>query len=127
MRTILEYGGKFLPVMGCSFKAEIHPPAPQIGTEEYAQWRIKIAKELECKITLQIAFPAYYWRAQYYQRGQPRFICDFPFIGNGIHLKDCKFVNLAELRLPDGTVIRGSPCDDMDAEAIRKNTAVLEQ
>ena len=131
MRTVMEYGGKSLPVMGCSFTASIHPPAPEIGTKvyaaEYAAWKKKLNESPEMLIKIQIAFPMYYWRAQYYQQGnRPLYIVDFPAIGNVVQLKDCVFQNNIDLRLPNGTVIRGSPCDDMTADAIRKNTAVLE-
>ena len=78
-------------------------------------------------IALEIAFPVLLAGAVYQQGNQPLFIVDCPAIGNVVELKDCVFQNNVDLRLPNGTVVRGFPRDDMTAEAIRKNTAILEQ
>lgn len=123
----MEYMGKPHPVMNCNSEAKT-APAPPLGTPEYAAWKHKLATSPEVFSTLEIAFPRYYWRARFIQKTvQPFFFADSPMTGNVVLLKDCAFINNVDLRLPNGSVIRGFPYDDMSAELIRKHTAILEQ
>lgn len=126
----MDFNGKPNPVMNCNFQATANPPLPKNCTrEQMDEWGKMFAASPECLCSINIAFPRYYWRAKYLQKGQPVFIVDHPaLIGeNVIQLKDCTFIDLARLKLPNGVIIDGLPFDDMPTDLIRRHTAILEQ